>query len=128
MKRLISVALALVMVLCMFTACGKLVCPVGTYKDNTETSIIELGAYDEKAESGTMKVSNTINAEMNSEGTYTLSDNGGDKTSSIVTYTASNGTVTEFVYDSTMDVMQNIGGGIAYYGANYVEGGAPAAE
>ena len=58
----------------------------------------------------------------------TLSDNGGDKTSSIVTYTASNGTVTEFVYDSTMDVMQNIGDGIAYYGANYVEGGAPAAE
>ncbi len=128
MKRLISVALALVMVLCVFTACGKLVCPVGTYKDSTETSIIELGAYDEKAESGTMKMTNTINTDLVTEGTYTLSDNGGDKESSIVTFTASDGTVTEFIYDATMDVMQNIGDGLAYYGANYVEGGAPAAE
>lgn len=128
MKRLISVALALVMVLCLFTACGKLVCPVGTYKDGTETSVIELGAYDEKAESGTVKKTNTINTDLVYEGTYALSDNGGDKTSSIITFTFTNGTVEEYVYDSTMDVMQNIGDGIAYYGANYVEGGAPAAE
>lgn len=128
MKRLISVALALVMVLCVFTACGTLVCPVGTYQDSTQTSVIEMGAYDEKAESGTMKITNTINTDMVREGTYALSDNGGDKESSIVTFTEADGTVTEFVYDSTLDVMQDITSGIAYYGANYVEGEAPAAE
>ncbi len=128
MKRLISVALALVMVLCVFTACGTLVCPVGTYKDSTETSVIEMGAYDEKAESGTMKITNTINTDLVTEGTYTLSDNGGSKESSIVIFTASDGTESKYVYDATQDVMQNLETQMAYYGANYVEGGAPAAE
>ncbi len=116
------------MVLCVFTACGTLVCPVGTYADGTQTSIIELGAYDENAESGTMKITNTINTDLVYEGTYTLSDNGGDKETSIVTFNVDDGSVIEYVYDSTLDVMQNIETGIAYYGANYVEDGTLAAE
>ncbi len=128
MKRLISVALALVMVLCVFTACGTPVCPVGTYKDSTETSIIEMGAYDEKTETGTMKITNTINLDLVLEGTYTLTENEA-KVSSFVTFTASNGEVTEYLYDVTMDVMQSRGDSpINYFGPNYVEAGTPAAE
>lgn len=127
MKRLISVALALVMVLVVFTACGTPVSPVGTYADDTGTSIIEVGAFDEKAESGTLKITNTINTDLLIEGTYTLEDNE-PKISSFVIFTAADGTVTEFIYDSTMDALQDRTSGITYFGPNYVEGGAPAAE
>lgn len=128
MKRLISVALALVMVLCVFTACGTPVSPVGIYKDSTETSVIEVGAYDAKAESGTMKITNTINPDLVIEGTYTVEENEA-KISSFLTFTASDGTVTEYLYDINMDVLQSQGeSSINYFGPNYVEAGAAAAE
>lgn len=128
MKRLISVALALVMVLCVFTACGTPVSPVGTYKDGTQTSVIEVGAYDAKAESGTMKITNTINLDLVIEGTYTVEENEA-KISSFLTFTASDGTVTEYLYDVNMDVLQSQGESVInYFGPNYVEGGAAAAE
>ncbi len=127
MKRLISVALALVMVLVAFTACGEVIKPaVGTYADGTGTSIIEVGAYDEKAESGTMKISNTL-SDLVYEGTYTISENE-PKVSSILTLTTTAGEEMSFVYDITLDVMQDINSCIAYYGPNYVEAGEPAAE
>lgn len=123
MKRLISVALVLVMVLCVFTACGKIVEPVGTYADGTGTSIVEVGAYDAKAKEGSMKITNTINTDILLQGTYTLEQNEAE-VSSIVVFTLTDGTVMQFVYDATVDVMQDLDSGIAYYGPNYVEAGA----
>lgn len=114
------------MVLVAFTACGTVVIPVGTYADGTGTSVVEVGAYDEKAATGTMKISNTI-SDLVYEGNYTLEINE-SKISSILTFTASSGEVMTFIYDATIDVMQDLESKIAYYGANYVEGGAPAAE
>lgn len=127
MKRLISLALALVMVLVVFTACGTPVSPVGRYADETGTSIIEVGAYDAKAKSGTLKITNTINTDLVIEGTYTLEENEA-KVSSWVDFTAADGTLTTFIYDSTMDALQDQTSGITYFGPNHTDGGAPAAE
>ncbi len=119
MKRFVSLALVLAIVLVSFVACG-IVIPVGTYADSTGTSIIEVGEYDESAKSGTMRITNTINTDLVYEGTYTLSKNEAD-VSSIVTFTTTDGQVMEFVYDITLDVMQDLDSLIAYYGPNYVE-------
>lgn len=120
MKRLISVALVLVMVLGLFTACGKIVEPAGTYTDQTGTSIIEVGTYDAKAKSGTMKITNTLNPDINIEGTYTLAQNVSGE-SSLVTLTLSDGATMEFLYDATMDVIQDRESLIAYFGPNSTE-------
>lgn len=120
MKRLISVALALVMVLVVFTACGTPVSPVGTYADETGTSVIEVGAYDAKAKSGTFKITNTINTDLVIEGTYTLEECEA-KISSWLDFTAADGTTTEFLYDSTMDALQDRSSGITYFGSNHTE-------
>ena len=55
MKRVISLAIVIAMVLVTFVSCGVVI-PVGTYADGTGTSIIELGEYDTGAKSGTMKI------------------------------------------------------------------------
>ena len=115
------------MVLVVFTACGTPVSPVGTYKDDTGTSIIEVGAYDAKEKVGTIKITNTLNPDILIEGTYTLEENEA-KISSWVDFTASDGTTTEFIYDATMDALQDRSSNITYFGPNYVDNEAPAAE
>ncbi|HIT59141.1 MAG TPA: hypothetical protein IAC39_05485 [Candidatus Faeciplasma pullistercoris] len=119
MKRVISLAIVIAMVLVTFVSCGVVI-PVGTYTDGTGTSIIELGEYDTGAKSGTMKISNTINTNLVYEGTYTLTENEAD-VSSLLTFTTSDGEVMEFVYDVTLDVIQDLDSLIVYYGANYVD-------
>lgn len=128
MKRLISLALALVMVLVVFTACGTPVSPVGTYTDETGTSVIEIGAYDAKEKTGTLKITNTINADILIEGTYTLEECEA-KISSWVDFTnKADGTTTTFLYDVNMDALQDQSSGITYFGPNHTDGETPAAE
>lgn len=116
MKKIISVALVMVMVICCFTACGTVVEPnAGTYTDSSGTLVVEVGAYD--GTSGTMKMYNNMNDENAYEGTYVLEQNESG-VSSIITFTASTGDVVEFVYDSTMDAMQNLSSSTVYYGPN----------
>ncbi len=116
MKKIISVALVMVMVICCFTACGTIVEPaVGTYTDSSGTLVVEVGEYD--GESGTMKIYNTMNDTNSYEGTYVLEQNESG-VSSIITFTASSGEVTEFVYDSTVDAMQDLESQTVYYGPN----------
>ncbi len=116
MKKLISVALVMVMVVCCFTACGTIVEPnVGTYTDSSNTLVVEVGEYD--GTSGTMKMYNNMNDENSYEGTYVLEQNESG-VSSIITFTADSGETVEFVYDSTIDAMQNLDSQTIYYGPN----------
>ncbi|MCD7804949.1 MAG: hypothetical protein LUH03_07375 [Oscillospiraceae bacterium] len=116
MKKIISVALVMVMVVCCFTACGTIVEPnVGTYTDTSGTLVVEVGEYD--GESGTMKMYNTINDTNSYEGTYVLEQNESG-VSSIITFTTTEGSTVEFVYDSTMDAMQDLDSATVYYGPN----------
>ncbi|MCD7822707.1 MAG: hypothetical protein LUG86_01615 [Oscillospiraceae bacterium] len=112
MKKIISVALVMVMVLCCFTACGTIVEPnVGTYTDSSDTLVVEVG------EDGAMKMYNNMNDENSYEGTYVVEQNEAG-VSSIITFTTSDGSTVEFVYDSTMDAMQDLASGTVYYGPN----------
>ena len=126
MKRLISVALVLVMVLAVFTACTKLEAPVdGTaYSDGTGTNTITFGTYDAENNIGTYTITSNL-SDMVVTGTYTVLENDPEVPSYILTFMvdgAEEGTPgVEYVFDKAMDVIQNTQDGVAYFGPNYVE-------
>lgn len=126
MKKVISLALVFIMAVCCLTACGtKLAAPVGAYKDGTETSILEFGAYDEENNTCTLTISNTISGGV-INGTCTIEMNDPDCPSYFVCFTSDAGEYSEYIYDASIDVVQeydpSLGTvGICYYGANYVE-------
>lgn len=121
MKRLISVALILVMVLTVFTACGKLEAPIGVYADGTGTNSIEFVDYNADENIGHYKTTSTL-SDVVVEGTFTVSENDPKAPSYILTFSIEGSEeVVEYVFDKTMDVVQNISDGIAYFGPNYVE-------
>lgn len=123
MKKVISLALVFVMAICCLTACGtKIQAPVGTYKDGTETSILEFGAYDEANKTCTLTISNTISGDVIT-GTCTFEVNDPDLPSFWITFTSNAGETWEYIYDTSIDVVQDYiaNSGICYYGANYVE-------
>ncbi len=122
MKKFISLALVLVMALVCLTGCAKLAAPVGTYADGTETSILEFGAYDEKNNTCTLTISNTISG-LTITGNCVIEENDPKLPSYIVVFTADSGESWEYVYDASIDVVQDLidGSNICYYGANYVE-------
>ena len=126
MKKFISVALAFVMVMCLFTACGAAVQPAGTYADQFGTSIVEIGAYDAKEETGSFKMTNTLNEDILLEGSYTLEVCEAD-ISSWVDVTLTDGTTMTFLYDVTMDVLQDQSSLINYFGPNASQEEAPPA-
>lgn len=123
MKRLISVALVLVMVLTVFTACTKLQAPVdGTvYSDGTGTNSINFGTYDAENNIGTFTLTSTLSDNV-VNGTYTVDVNDPEVPTFFLdcTIEGTEGIVT-YVYDVTQDVIQNTVDGIAYFGPNYVE-------
>lgn len=114
------------MAVCCLTACGaKLAAPVGTYKDGTETSVLEFGAYDEANNVCTLVISNTISGGV-INGTCAIEENDPSLPSYIVVFTSDAGEVSEYIYDASIDVIQEYDattgtGGICYFGANYVE-------
>lgn len=126
MKRLISVALILVMVLSVFTACTKLEAPLdGTvYTDGTDTNYITFGAYDADNNVGTYTIASNL-SDIVVTGTYTVMENDPEAPSYILTFkvdgAAEDDLGTEYVFDKTMDVVQDLSTGIAYFGVNYVE-------
>ncbi len=126
MKRLISVALVLVMVLAVFTACTKLEAPVdGTaYSDGTGTNTITFGTYDAENNVGTYTITSNL-SDMVVTGTYSVLENDPEVPSYILTFVvdgAEEGTpAVEYVFDKAMDVIQNTQDGVAYFGPNYVE-------
>lgn len=126
MKRLISVALILVMVLCAFTACTKLEAPVdgSVYTDGTGSNSITFGAYDAENNVGTYTITSTL-SDIVVTGTYTVIENDPEVPSYILTFkvdgAAEEDPGVEYVFDKTMDVVQDITTGIAYFGPNYVE-------
>ena len=126
MKKFISVALAFVMVMCLFPGCGAAVQPAGTYADQFGTSIVEIGAYDAKEETGSFKMTNTLNEDILLEGSYTLEVCEAD-ISSWVDVTLTDGTTMTFLYDVTMDVLQDQSSLINYFGPNASQEEAPAA-
>mgnify|MGYP003516849443 CR=1 FL=1 len=130
MKKILSVAIVLVMALVCLTACSpKLAAPVGTYVDEYDTNVLTFGAYDEKENTLTLTISNKLNDENVIKGTCTIEVNDPELPSYIVVFTNEAGEVSEYVYDASIDLVQGpIGGSlITYYGANYVEP-APVAE
>ncbi|MBQ8624361.1 MAG: hypothetical protein IJ424_08380 [Oscillospiraceae bacterium] len=126
MKRLISVALVLVMVLAVCTACTKLEAPVaGTaYSDGTGTNTITFGEYNADENVGTYTITSSL-SDMEVKGTYTVMENDPEIPSYILTLkvdgAAEEDPGVEYVFDKTMDVIQNTVDGIAYFGPNYVE-------
>ncbi len=123
MKRLISVALILVMALTVFTACTKLQAPAegAVYSDGTGTNSITFGAYDAENNSGTLTMTSTL-SDVVITGTYVVDVNDPSVPSYFLdcTIEGTEGIVT-FVYDVAQDVIQNTSDGIAYFGPNYVE-------
>ena len=129
MKKIISLALVLVMALVCLTGCTKLAAPVGTYADGTETSILEFGAYDEKNNTCTLTISNTISG-LTITGNCVIEENDPKRPSYIVVFTADSGESWMYVYDASIDVVQDLidGSNICYYCANYVDAAEVPAE
>ncbi len=123
MKRLISVALILVMALTVFTACTKLQAPAdGTvYSDGTGTNSITFGTYDAENNVGTYTITSTL-SDIVVTGTYTVDVNDPEVPTYFLdcTVDGTEGIIT-YVYDVAQDVVQNTVDGIAYFGPNYVE-------
>ncbi len=128
MKKILSIALVLVMVVACLTGCTKLAAPVGVYADGTETSILTFGEYDAKENVVSLTISNTISG-TEVKGTAIIEENDPKLPSYIVVFTAESGEVINYIYDASIDVVQDLidGSNICYYGANYVEP-APVAE
>ncbi len=123
MKRLISVALILVMALTVFTACTKLQAPAdgAVYSDGTGTNSITFGTYDAENNVGTYTITSTL-SDIVVTGTYSVDVNDPEVPTYFLdcTVDGAEGIIT-YVYDVAQDVIQNTVDGIAYFGPNYVE-------
>ncbi len=131
MKKILSIALVLVMALVCLTACSpKLAAPVGVYTDSSGTILLTFGEYNEKENTLTLTQSNTMNDENVITGTCSIDVNDPELPSYFVDFVSSTGEIKTYVYDASIDVVQEIvegGSGMTFHGPNYVEP-APVAE
>ncbi len=127
MKRIISLALVLVMAMCVLCACGtELVAPNGTYATESGTYKAVFSGYDAKANSGNVTFTFTFaEVETPVSGTFSVASTS-DENIFVIDFTPDGGeTVTDFgqyfVSENAFAQSQNFaewnesGSGVSYY-------------
>ena len=136
MKKIISLALVLVMAMAMLTACGEtIVAPSGKYATESGTYTVEITSYDEKTATGTLTVTRNLFEVLDTvSGTFEVFVNDPDANSYVLDFTPDGGeTITNcFGYLANDDAISQMasldvidGNGSSYY---KVTEEAPAAE
>lgn len=126
MKKIISLALVLVMAMALLTACGvELQAPSGVYATDSGTYKLTFGEYDAKENVGTLTITRTLmDLEDVVKGTYTVFVNNKDDNTFALDFTPEGGeTIQNFlIYGATDNVLGQysdvgeIGGnGSSYY-------------
>lgn len=128
MKKIISLALVLVMAMCVLTACGtELLAPNGTYSTESGTYKAVFTGYDAKANTGNVTFTFTFaEVETPVSGTFAVAVNDPDDNSFIIDFTPEGGeTIANFgVYfanDNAFAQAENLaawndsGAGTSYY-------------
>ena len=109
MKRIISLALVLVMAMVALTACGvELKAPEGVYSTESGTYKVEFSGYDAKANVGNLTITRTLmDLEDVIKGTFTVVANGDSEDTFIIDFTPEGGEVIEslMVYGSVDNVI-----------------------
>lgn len=98
MKKIISLALVLVMAMAVLTACGgtELVAPSGIYSSDSGTYKAEFTGYDAAANSGTLTIKFTFaGIETTVTGTFSVAVNDPEENSFIIDFTPADGTLIE---------------------------------
>lgn len=138
MKKIISLALVLVMAMVVLTACGEtIIAPSGKYATESGTYTIEINSYDEKSATGTLTVTRTLfEVEDKVTGTFEVFVNGEPEDNSFVLdFTPDGGATIEncFGYLANDDAISQMadldviaGNGSSYYKVTEEE--VPAAE
>lgn len=136
MKKIISLALVLVMAMVCLTACGeKLMAPDGTYSTESGSYKAVFSDYDEKANSGKLSVIFTFSeVETTVSGTFSVAVNDPDDNTFVIDFTPDGGTLMESfggyrANDNTfvqlLDLPEINGANTSYY---YVDPTAPVEE
>ena len=126
MKKIIALALALVMSMVLLCACGEtLVSPTGVYATESGTYKVEFSGYNADDNVGTMTVTFTvIEVPTVVTGTYSVAVNDPDANTFFIDFTPNGGEVIEgcMIYDANQDVLgqyENLpeveGKGSSYY-------------
>ena len=109
MKKIISLALVLVMAMVCLTACGEtLVAPAGTYASESGTYKAEFTGYDADANSGNLTITFTVmeTPEVVS-GTFSVAVNDPDAGTYFIDFTPDGGSVIEgfMIFDPAQKVV-----------------------
>ncbi len=126
MKRIISLALVLVMAMAVLTACGvELQAPSGVYASESGTYKLEVKDYNADENTGTMAITFTIvDTPTVVSGTFSMAVNDPDAGTFFIDFTPDGGELIEglAIYDPAQNVIgqivdiEGIGGNqIAYY-------------
>lgn len=126
MKKIIALALALVMAMVLLTACGvELQAPNGVYSTESGTYTAEFSGWDAKENVGNLTITRTLmEMEDKVSGTFVVYQNGDEETTFIIDFTPNGGETIEnfMVYGVTDNVIAqysdvgDIGGnGSSYY-------------
>ncbi len=133
MKKILSLALVLMMAMMVLTACGEtLQAPNGTYSSESGSYVAEFSGWDEKANSGSLSVTFSVMEDVQVvSGTFAVAVNDPDAGTYFVDFTPDGGSVIEgfMIYDPAQNVVAQYadvdpiaGAGTTYYA------GAPEAE
>ena len=126
MKRIISLALVLVMAMVVLTACGEeLVAPSGVYSSESGTYRAEFTGYDAENNTGNLTITFTVmDTPQTVSGTFSVAVNDPDAGTYFVDFTPSGAEVIEgfMIFDPNQkvvaqyaDVEPIMGNGTTYY-------------
>ena len=112
MKKIIALALALVMTMVLLCACGEtLVAPNGVYSSDSGTYRVEFTGYNADDNSGTMAVIRTfLEVEDKVAGTFSVAVNDPEANTFYIDFTPNGGELVEsfMIYDATNEVLQQL--------------------
>lgn len=126
MKKIIALALALVMTMVVLCACGEtLVAPSGVYSSDSGTYKVEITGYNADENSGTLVITRTLmEVEDKVSGTFSVAVNDPEANTFFIDFTPNGGNLIEtfMIYDATNEVIQQVpdvgdigGANICYY-------------
>lgn len=126
MKKIIALALALVMAMVLLCACGEtLVSPEGVYSSDSGTYKVEFTGYNADENTGSMVITRTfLEVEDKVSGTYSVAVNDPDANTYFIDFTPNGGELIEtfMIFDANDQVIQQIpdvgdigGANICYY-------------
>ena len=112
MKRIITLALALVMAMVVLTACGEtLVAPSGVYSSDSGTYRLEVTGYNADENTGTMTITRTLmDMPTTVSGTFSVAVNDPEANTFFLDFTPDGGELIESfaIYDANQEVVQQI--------------------